>query len=359
MNLVDTIKEQLSGAVIQQLSSLIGASEGATRSAALAAVPALLSGLSNMASSGTGSQKLISALGQLGGSSVENLAHKMSSQPSSALEQGASLLNSLFGGSTVSAIVNVLSRFASIAPGATQKLLGYLTPLVLGAITSRLGGKGVTSQALSSLFADQKASIASALPAGLSLADVPGFSTAAATARTAARGVEEASPAWMKWLLPLAGLAALLLLLWWWLPSSTTTPEPAPAPTLTVAPPPQPAKVLVPEASKIPAPDVTKLSTELTDTFKTLTETLTGVKDVASAEAALPRLQDLSSKLEDAKATVQKLGDAGKTTIKALVQPSQTKLKDLIDKVLAIPGVGDKIKTVIDAINAKLSDLAG
>jgi hypothetical protein len=52
------------------------------------------------------------------------------------------------------------------------------------------------------------------------------------------------------------------------------------------------------------------------------------------------------------------LGDAGKAAIKSLVQSSQAKLKDVVDKVLAIPGVGEKIKAVVDTIMAKLSDLA-
>ena len=104
---------------------------------------------------------------------------------------------------------------------------------------------------------------------------------------------------------------------------------------------------------------MTKFSTELTDTFSKLTEALTSVKDVASAEAALPKLQDLEGKLDVAKTTMKELGDAGQTTIKTLVKSAQVKLKELVDKVLAIPGVGEKIKTVVASIMAKLTDLAG
>jgi hypothetical protein len=359
MNLVEHITEQLSSGLIDQLGSLIGTSGGATRSAVGAAVPALLSALSSVASSGAGAQKLLSALGQFGGVSLENLVHKLSNQPSSVLEQGTSLLTSLFGSSTVTAIVNTLSRFASIAPGATQKLLGYLTPMILGAVAGRFAGKSVTTQALSNLFAEQKANIANALPTGLSLSDVPGLAATGSAVRTAARQVEATGSSVMRWLLPLLAIAALGLLLWWfaW---PATTPEPGgTAPRVSPASAPVAAKVPVPEAPKVLIPDATQLSTELTDTFKTLTETLTGVKDVASAEAALPKLQDLSSKLDAAKATMQKLADAGKATIKTLVQSSQVKLKELVDKVLTIPGVGEKLRAVADSIMAKLTDLAG
>jgi archaellum component FlaC len=97
--------------------------------------------------------------------------------------------------------------------------------------------------------------------------------------------------------------------------------------------------------------------TDLTDTFSKLTETLSGVKDASSAEAALPKLQELDNKLDSAKATMQKLAGAGKAALSALVKTSEGKLKELIEKVLAIPGVGEKVKEVAGSIITKLTDL--
>jgi hypothetical protein len=358
MNLVEYIKDQLPTGLSDPLASLLGMGEGTTRSAIAAAVPALLSALSSVASTGSGAQKLASALGNLGGASMDNMAEKLANQPGSLLEQGASLLSSLFGGGTVSTIVNALSRFANIQPGASQKLLGYLAPMILAAISGHFAGKPVTTQALSSLFADQKANIARALPSGFSLGDVPGPAATGSAVRTAARGVEETGPPIMKWLLPLLALGALGLLLWWLIPSGTETVPAAPPAGAPAVPAPVTAKVAVPEAAPVPIPDATQLSTEVTDTFKSLTETLTGVKDVPSAEAALPKLQDFGPKLDAVKARLDKLTEAGKATVTALVKSSQAKLRELVDKVLAIPGVGEKIKAVVDPIMAKLSDLA-
>jgi hypothetical protein len=363
MNLVESIKDQLSSAVINQLSSHVGASEGATRSAVMAAVPALLSALSGLTSAGgSGSQKLVSALENLGGAgSLENLVPKMSNHPASVLEQGASILSSLFGSSTISGIVNAISKFCSIAPGASQKLLGYLAPLVLSAIASNFKGRSMNAQGLASLFADQKANIASALPSGLSLSEVPGLAAAGSAAvRSAARGVEATtgSSLW-RWLLPLAGLAALGLILWQFIPSTTTPAPEEQVRSVARAQSPEPARAPVLEGVKKLVPDVTTFSTELKDTFSKLTEALSSVKDVPSAEAALPKLQDLDSKLDVAKATMQKLADSAKITISTLVKSSNGKLRELVDTVLAIPGVGEKIKVVADSIMAKLTDLAG
>ena len=357
MNLVEEIEQQLSSGVIKELSSVLGASETTTASAVKGAVPALLSALSAMASSGSGSQKLLSALNQLGSGAMDNLVHKLSNQPGAVHEQGTNLLNSLLGGSAISGIVNAVSRFAGIAPGATQKLLSYLTPLILGTIASKFTGKSTNAQGLVSILADQKANIANALPSGFSLSDVSGL---AAAGSAAARGVEVAGSSLTRYALPLLGLAALGLFLWWFVPSaSTRAPDTLAPAVITRAQSPETSREVVSEAVKSLVPDVTKFNTELTDTFSKLTEALTGVKDAESAEAALPKLQELEGKLDVAKTTMKELGDAGRTTVKTLVKSTQAKLKELVDKVLAIPGVGEKIKPVVDSIMAKVTELAG
>jgi hypothetical protein len=41
------------------------------------------------------------------------------------------------------------------------------------------------------------------------------------------------------------------------------------------------------------------------------------------------------------------------------VKATDGKLRELIEKVLAIPGVGEKIKVVVNSIMTKLTDLSG
>jgi hypothetical protein len=163
----------------------------------------------------------------------------------------------------------------------------------------------------------------------------------------------------MRWLLPLAGLAALAALLWMFLPANTTpVPEGRGPAIVTRAQSPEAVRQPVIETAKPLVLDVSKVKTDLTDTFTKLTETLTTVKDAQSAETALPTLEELAGKLETAKTTMKDLGETGKTTISTLVKASETKLRELIEKVLAIPGIGERIKTVADTIKTRLSDLS-
>jgi hypothetical protein len=330
MDLVAQIKNQLADGSLAQLSSLIGASEGETRSAVGAAVPAVLSALSGMAQ-GSGAQKLASAVGHFETGSLNHVSHMLSSQPAAVLEQGNGILNSLFGSGTVAGIVSALSRFAGIGSGSGQKLLGYLMPLVLGAIAARFTGKGANPQGLASLLAEQKTNIANALPSGFSLADVPGVATTREAARMVEAAAKPAADTIWKWLIPVAAIALAALLLWYFL-LRTPTPK---------------------------APDLTQVSTDLTGTFKTLTDSLTGIKDAASAEAAVPKLKELDTKLDGMKALVDKLPDADKGKVTELIKASFGKIEDQFAKLLWIPGVGDKIRSSVDGIMSKLAGLGG
>jgi hypothetical protein len=109
----------------------------------------------------------------------------------------------------------------------------------------------------------------------------------------------------------------------------------------------------------LPAPQFPQLSGDLAGMVSSLTETLTGIKDSASAEAALPKLQDIDSKLDAAKSTMERMSDTAQATIGSLVKAALANLRGVVDRVIAIPGVGDKVKPVVEAIMGKLTNLAG
>src|SRR5262249_31138808 len=162
------------------------------------------------------------------------------------------------------------------------------------------------AQGLTDLFTSQQGNIAKALPSGLSLTDIPGLAPATyGTSRLAESPTygqtKEAGSAFPWWILPLALLALVggLYLIW-----NLTRPS-------------------------VPAvPDVAAVTKDLTGNFASLTETVNGIKDAASAEKALPRLTELAGKLEGMKTLVDKLPDAGKTKVVELIKSSMGTLGD-------------------------------
>jgi GTP cyclohydrolase II len=96
MNLVDLVSSQLTGDVLGKLGGLIGANESQTRTASNAAVPALLSALSGLASTNSGADKLASAMGGLDLKTLGNLAGLLGGGQASSLgSTGGDLLGSL------------------------------------------------------------------------------------------------------------------------------------------------------------------------------------------------------------------------------------------------------------------------
>ena len=392
MNIVDLVKDQLTSQVLGSLGSLAGTNEAQTKAASAAAVPALLGGLAKLAGNAQGAGQLASALGGLDLGMLGNLAGVLGGANSSKVSNlGGGLLGTLFGNTATSAIVETLASFLGIKGGVARSLLSYLAPVVLGTVAKQLtsSGKSIDASGIQSLFADQGRNIQSAMPAGLSLGDF-GSIAKAVTAATpggashsshASHGQQASSgfPSWLPWLaLPLIALAAF-----WFMNKDKPVDKGA-----TVTNPTDMMKKKMVEAQKsgeaiaekaaekgaeavkattdavsaavekaTDAIDMTAFGGDVTGLFGKLTDSFKGITDVPTAEAAVPGLKDLAGILEGYKATADKLPEAGKTTVKEMVGTNLGLLQPIIDTVLAIPGVGDILRPIVEPMLKTLSAL--
>ena len=348
MNIVDLIKDQISGEVLNKLSSLLGVDPAAVTKAVSGAIPGLLAALSGLVSGSGGADKMISALKSAESGSLDDVIGSLRKGDTTKIEEkGGGLLGSLLGGA-LPALIGAVAKFASMHPDLVKRLLSYVAPLVLSAIAGQLKGKALTPSTLAGFFEEHKGDIAKAMPSGLSLAGIPGLSDARAVAPPPASGL----PAW---LLPVAAIALLGLLGWYFL---SPQPEPAPEPEVKPAaakPEPTPSVKSVDMPKVEPIPDAGKLAEDLTGIFNTATDSLTGVKDAATAEAAVPKLSDLFPKIDQLKSLWDKVPAGAKTPLVAGLTGTFDKLKDLIAKVLALPGVAEKLKTTTDTLTSKLA----
>lgn len=363
MNLVEMIQEQLTGEVINKLRSLIGGDEAQIKSAVNAAIPALLSALSCTAS-GSGAEKLASTMNTFSAETSERISGAVSQNSSQTLEQGNQLLDSLLGGGNLSGLATALSKFVGLDASSLKKLLAFVTPAIMGAIAKQFSGRPATAQGLKNLFAEQKANIAQALPAGLSTANIPGLSefgsaanSMAASARHTADQVRtEASPL-MKTLLPVGILALLGFLGWQFFKSPNETVAKNKIAAQNVVD--HTVKKPILNADAVSLPDAAKLSDNLTSVFDEATQTLKGVTDVDSAEAAIPKLDKLQTQIDGLAALWNKIPTAARTGITKLATDHLGKLTDLIEQVQAIPGVGEKLTPILDRLVAKLKEFEG
>jgi len=371
MNLVDLVSSQLTGDVLGKLGGLIGANESQTRTASNAAVPALLSALSGLASTNSGADKLASAMGGLDLKTLGNLAGLLGGGQASSLgSTGGDLLGSLLGGNGLSSIVGTLATFAGMQPGIMKTLLTYLAPIVMGVVAKQFTGRP-DAAGVARLFSEQQGNIRNAIPRGLSLGDFGGGSARASEpARTGGHRHEEpakaAFPAW----LPLALLP--LLALGWWLWNNN-----------------QPRREVVVEERRVTEGPVTvdrtavieregkkmsgvveetielapnlgnalRVGEDLTGLITGIGKVLGGVTDTTSAEVSLPQLRDFAPQIEAVQKSTDGLPAEGRSMIAKLVATNLPGIQTALDTVLAIPGVREILGPVVAPMIETLSKL--
>jgi Bacterial protein of unknown function (DUF937) len=351
LNLVELVKNQLAGGVLAKLPELLGTNQTTANTAVNAAVPTLLAALGSTASSRDGARNIQSTLDSFDTRVLDNIPQSLSGGGTSLLNIGTSLLSSLFGSGIVSSLSGILSRFAGMDSGKSSSLLSLLAPIVLGILKNRTQGMG--ADGLARLLEEQKPNIVNAMPIGLSsaLQGVQGMGGIADWARSTigsayqggrvavsdtagtARASAAAGSSAMRWILPVLAVVIVAALLWWW-NSSMRVPEQTATATL-----------------------VTSLTGQVNDFFQSATNTFAGIKDAASAEMAVPKLRELSTRLDSMRVAMDQLPVDARNRLVALVKDSSAKLMPAMDSVMAMPGVGDTIKPLIDELRRKINGM--
>lgn len=331
MNLVEAIQQEISGPMLNKLSSMTGLGEAKTKSAVGAAVPVILSGLGKMAGMPGGAEKIAAMARKFTPGELSDIPDLTSTQAGTILEEGKNAMTGLFGSDKLNLMMGILQKFLSTDPAVLKKLLSVLGPIIFGAMTKKFGVNGLTGSTVSALFEEQKGNIANAMPAGLSLDAFPDFGKDAAASGSGL-------------LLPLVLLFAVAAGVYWW---------------FIVRPQQQGAADKGKNAPGIQAvlPEVTAFTKGLDGVVGSLTETLNTVKDAATADAALPKLKDASQQAGGLKDLLDKVPGPGKAAAKAALDTGLGKLKVVIEKILALPGVGEKLKPILDEIVGKLTGL--
>jgi len=244
-NIVSAVSRFLTPELVGKIASASGIDRSTAQSAVGACVPAILSGLSDLASKPGGARQLADAIAEQPAGLLNNLAATLGGSAQSA-EKGGGLLASLLGGGVLNTLVSTLGRFIGIGEGSTRTLMGLLTPVVLGVLGREQRAAGLEAGGLARMLMGQKDQFSAAMPSGLSdLLGSKGRMPEGDISRTETRTYDAPQPAatysrasptsvhrasveptrtggsWAYWLLPLLALGGLL----WYLLPSGQTPE--------------------------------------------------------------------------------------------------------------------------------------
>lgn len=112
-------------------------------------------------------------------------------------------------------------------------------------------------------------------------------------------------------------------------------------------------------ASVTDALDPSAVGEQVTGLFSTATDTLNGITDAESAQAAVPAFGELGTKLDSVSGMIGNLPEAARGPIGTTAAEGMGKLQPLVDKVLELPGVGAILTPVLGPIMEKMQELGG
>ena len=367
-----------SDAVLSRIGALIGASPEQGQAAISSAVPALLASLVGVAQKPEGRNQLAALVQRQDTSLLDNVTGALSGgRETSLIDSGSSMLSSLFGQRQLDGLADAVGKSTGLKQSSAGSLLGALAPVVMGALGREQRAQGLDAQGLARMLSDQKDDIAHALPAGLAntlglsgflegIADRlgegastvgrAGRATAAEAVRTAsvaatsAAGIAGASRrrrgSLLRWVVGGVAALAVLWVAYHFLFRGDQVQEAADQAVDTTA--------QVGEAAKNLMVGDVDVGQEVTNLVEGTTTALNDVTDAASAEAALPKLNELGASLDKVSGVVKQLPAEGRSALAALVSAALPNLEGLIAKVNVIPGAADVIKPVADSMLEKL-----
>ncbi|MET0568099.1 MAG: DUF937 domain-containing protein [Hyphomicrobiaceae bacterium] len=259
-SVLSAVARFLTPEIVGKMATASGLDRFVAQKAVDASVPAILGGLSHLASQPGGARQLGNAIAEQPAGILGSLASALGGSAQLA-DQGNNLLSSLLGGGVLGSIASGVSKYVGIGEGSARTLMGLLSPVIMGILGRQQRAAGLDASEFARMLAGQKDELAAAIPTGLAdllprdlheTFDTPrsaegrayDFPRAAYNAPRTSNGatqrmvsepkVESARASWPYWLLPLLALGGLL---WYLLPTDRVNRQASePTPTTTSQP---------------------------------------------------------------------------------------------------------------------------
>src|SRR5690606_8392516 len=96
------------------------------------------------------------------------------------------------------------------------------------------------------------------------------------------------------------------------------------------------------------------LRQQLTGVFDRASQSLRGVTDAASAEAALPTLSELNDDVDNMLPLIDRLPESARNAFADFARSGYSRLETEIDRIESIPAIPDGVKQVVRDLSGKL-----
>ena len=133
-NIVTPVSRFLTPELIGKLASASGLDPYMGQQATAAAVPAILSGLAELAGKPFGAQQLAKAVAQQPAGISGSIASNLTNGSAQMADKGSSVLASLLGGGALGTLASTIGKFLGVGDGPARSLMGLLTPVIMGVL---------------------------------------------------------------------------------------------------------------------------------------------------------------------------------------------------------------------------------
>ena len=387
MNILPLLMQYFGPVIMNKLAGSLGINSTLAQRAIALAAPAILAGLIGKTQQPGGAKILSDMIAKQDPGLLGRLGEMIGTgQQASVVEQGTSALGNLLGNTVLGSLAGALSKQVGLGAGASNTLLGLMAPAVLGTIGKEQKSAGLDAAGLANMLMSQKQSIADAIPsdfakllAGTGLLDAVQGKTSAASAsassgatvatpmpRSSTASMPKSSPSipgnksypaqhhhfnWGPWLFAIAASSVV-----WWGIFGHKAFEPHPTVMIPDVVPPSTTLATGPALPEVIAKtDVGKLIVNILEETK---GSISGVRDAATAQAALPRIQDVSSRLEKLNTQAAALNPDARRALATWVTSQHGLIRTAITNTLGIPGVSALLKPVLEQVLARIDSLA-
>jgi hypothetical protein len=163
----DRVERRLTPQMIRQISAFLDERPSSTRKAVAVAMPAVLAGLTERASSARGAETLLNVIHRVGvGLDLDELARGSGSYDD-LNRVGRTVLTTIFGGQS-SLVAAQIAAASGLRQSSAADLLEMLAPIALAVVGHEVARHGLDEAGLMLLLAERRGDVGSVGVAGIS-----------------------------------------------------------------------------------------------------------------------------------------------------------------------------------------------
>jgi hypothetical protein len=369
MNIVESLRGQFSTELCNKLGGLVGANESDMRKLIDVGIPCVLASLALISSKPGGSQSIAKALDGLDPKAFGSVEKMLES---GAMNSGGSLLCNMLGSNLFDQITTTVSTYIQVNVPTIRIGMGYLSPLVLGAVgaeTVNSDSQACSATSVTNLFRTHHESILSAIPDKLPLKKIPSFQ---AYIKKAAQVNQELSIHNARLLGPslvslsVLGTIAVAGLFVFDRNRANERQDTQRTLTATNA---RPRMVLetmgafTRESETVKnegtSKSITSIKSRVEGSANRLVAALESINDTSVSEANSKTLGEAISNLDALAESTKSMPSEGRYVVASLAKSYSKQLNPLIETVLQLPELSDSIRKSLLQVRDKLQAMAG